>query len=110
MLGRSSRGLWWWPGRRALWIERLGLNRRDATFYGDWFREPEKGRASAKLATLWGLLLTPCVGELCDAAAAGHESLLSGTFGAPGDHSITQVTVTVTVTVTEHGSRITDHE
>ncbi len=23
--------------RRALWIERLGLNRRDATVYGDWF-------------------------------------------------------------------------
>ncbi len=39
--------------RRALWIERLGLNRRDATVYGDWFgsrrRRDGRGRGGKLL-------------------------------------------------------------
>ena len=82
MLGRESGGAELGPKRRALWIERLGLNRRDATGYGDWF-----GERSASGATLWGLFLTPCVGQLCGAVAAGHESSLPGASGTPRDHS-----------------------
>ena len=63
-------------GRRALWIERLGLNRRDATVYGDWFGSPRKDACRPSWAALWGLLLTPCFDERCSKAAATRRASL----------------------------------
>ncbi len=45
--------------RRALWIERLGLNRREATVYGDWFgsRRRRDGRGRGEKLVVKGSMV-----------------------------------------------------